>query len=381
MKTSKALFPALALVALLPVAYLVLEGRHPAASAPLALPAIDATHHAQRRSPATPMPEVQVSRVPAPPTPIHRESVREQLAGNNDWKAMFDGLDAMTNVPIGERLRFKAVILDSCSRFASASASERAQLPAAIQNSSIADLKSFIAGLMKDARQMRAMEFNLDRRISNVCRGFAGWSISKDDIRAAYAQAAAVGDPVAQARMIELRLADSAVANANSLPDQYAAFAGQSQTPVGLPRPVTPDEQQVLMDALFSEDPMAVRQVGAIFSLGTDQQSFRFGPNQTELGPYPAETWELAACSFGFECGLANMYVSTACAEAGQCADDFAQYLQRYAMTPAEFEIVQRSAAAITDAIRRHDYSAFRLVANSGHRTTLMAGPSPIAVR
>lgn len=308
------------------------------------------------------------------------QNVSALLLASDDWKNIFDQIDSMSSVSAGERLRYKAVILDACSQYKSQAAQEKAALPAQIQNSTLSELTSFITGLMKDPRQKEAMAFNLKRRITNACRGFAGWDISETDIRDAYALAAAAGDPAAQARVIRQQMLDSGARNADKLPPEYRQLA-QGQR-VGFPDPLDQAAQQQLWGALFSGDPIAIREVGEVLTASGDRQSFRFGANQIELGPHAPETWALVACEFGFECGPQNMMVSIACAERGQCADSYGSYLSEYGMTPDEFRVVQRNAAAIADAIRRQDYSAFQMVPGRGARVNAVGfNPPPLPIR
>jgi hypothetical protein len=178
--------------------------------------------------------------------------------------------------------------------------------------------------------------------------------------------------------MIEKRMADSGIKNAPNLPDAVRASTGDVKA--GYADPITPDESAVLVRALFSGDPVAIREAGEVLSIGSDRQSLRVGPDQVDLGGHADEAWTLAACQFGFECGPSNANVNNACAGKVQCADDYEAYLRDYALSPQEFARVQANAQLIADAIARHDYSAFTLTNAPGAARTVIGGTQTVRV-
>jgi hypothetical protein len=304
-------------------------------------------------------------------------SIREHLMASNDWKDLLGRMDSLTSIPIGERLFYKALILDSCSHYQDA---VKFESDSGALTKNRFELSAYIMGLISDSRQKAAMAYNLERKVANVCRGFANSPISRDMAEKAFAEAAAAGDLKAQARMIEQRLVASAARNAASLPSEYQQYAASDRA-VGFPDPITPSERNQLLGALLSGDPIAIRVAGNILSLGSDKQSLRFGPEQIDLGIHAEETWTLVACQFGFECGTRNMAVNLGCAEQKQCSDDYASYLQEFVLKPSEFATVQANAMAIANAIRRGDQSAFQLVAQAGYNRTFVMGAAPITIR
>lgn len=315
----------------------------------------------------------------APAVAIAQESLRSQLLSSNDWKDMLGKIDASTTASVGDRMFYRAVILETCAHYHEFAAQPQPELGGASRRT-LAELKAYVLDLISDGRQKAAMALDFDRRIVNVCRGFANSPISQRDVEKAFADAAAAGDLRAQARMIDRRLADSAAANAGTLPKGYEPYLSPTDKPIGFPDPITPSERDQLVNGLLSEDPVAIRTAGSVLSQGSDKQSFRFGPDKIDLGPRADETWNLVACQFGFECGTQNMQVNAACAQLRQCADDYASYLRDFVLTPTEYAAVQANALAIADAIRRHDISAFQLVPEPGLRRSFVYAPTRIFI-
>jgi hypothetical protein len=279
-----------------------------------------------------------------------RLPVRSQLVFHNDWKELFDHIEEMDSLPATEKLRYQAIILDACSHYERAREMEARRY----KDRSLDEITEQMTANVRDARRRDAIAFQLQRRITNVCRGFAAESISGAEVNAAYAQAAAAGDPVGIARVIE-----------------------QSS-----PQTLTPENRLQLVGSLFSGDPLAIRAAGRVLSRGDAEQAFRFGADGVDLGAQWEQTWTLAACQFGFECGPANMAVTRACAFRSQCAESYADYLRTYGLSAEDFARVDANARAIADAIRRRDTSAFQLVPQPGRNLTRYAGGlPPITIR
>ena len=310
---------------------------------------------------------------PASPAPI---PLRAQLLASNDWRAFFEGIDAMASVPLSERMLYKAVILETCALTETAERIDRQETGGVT-----GEVTALLKGLMQDEKQRAAVAFNMSRRIPSLCRGFAGRKIEKDEVEAAYGRAAAAGSPAAQARVIAAQLSESAQRNAANVPAEYAGYAAAASGRVGFPDPITPEQREQLVNAIFSGDPIAIRSAGSLLSAGTDRQSLRFGAEQIDPGPHTGPLWTLVACQFGLECGPLNMEVSVACAQRAQCAPDYASYLRDYAMTPRDFAALQANAQAIIDAIHRRDNAAFQLVNAPGQNRTLVGGPRPVRIR
>jgi hypothetical protein len=306
-------------------------------------------------------------------------SLRDRLRTTTDWHELFGEIDQMTSVPPSERALYKAVILETCSMKDAAAQMDNA-LAASAGTGTLAQLEEYVKGLMRSDQQKQALDYTLKHRIVVACSGFAE-PISNESVEAAYASAAALGSPTAQARVIAAALARSAIRNADDVPPRYASYTAGTSVPAGFPDPLTPEQQGQLVNAVLSGDPVAIRTAGRLLSQGSDQQSFRFGPDHADPGSMnPDELWTLVACQFGFECGTQNMEVVMACAERSQCAPDYPSYLRDYVLTPAQFAALQDYAQAIADALQRHDASAFQIVNQPGHNRTLVSGATRVTI-
>jgi hypothetical protein len=295
------------------------------------------------------------------------------LLEQNDWKDAFTRLDGMTTLGPAERLFYKALILDVCSFYPDAVRGQDPRFIAAIQSGTLEEYAARLTAPMKDPRQKAAAAFTLQRNVAHACKGFRQAAVSKAEVAKAYADAAEAGDLKAQARLLHLRQAQTATAD----------LERKDGRPAGFSDPMTPAERDLLLDTMFTGDPIAIRVASQALSLGTFQQSLRFGPDRVDLGEHSAEIWTLVACEFGLECGARNMAVTNACGQLGQCADDFPGYLRDFALNSVEFEFARRTARSIAEAIRQHDRDAFRLVPHPGQAITSLTTDyvPPIAIR
>ena len=315
---------------------------------------------------------------PPSPHPNARSdrSIARRLIGSSDLKEAMEQVLSDASIPFGDRLFFSAQIMDACGMREKAAANTPPDVLEAVRSGKMDQLIIKTAGAAGSQRQRAAIELDLRTKLVFLCRNFDR-SISDRDVDRAYEAAAAAGNPTAQARVIDKRLADSAVQNYSKLP---AAFRDGLEKPGGFPDPITPTEQSQLIGALFSEDPISVRHAGLVMSTGSDQQSLRIGADQVDLGQRADETWTLAACQFGFECGPMNASVNYACAHGGQCAANYEELLREYVLTPEEFARIQRNSQLIVDAIRRQDASAFALVNSPGQVRMILAVPGLVRI-
>jgi len=316
------------------------------------------------------------ARAAAAPNPLAESIpgtwVPKLLVDHNDWKDAYAKLDGLTSVGPAERLFYKALILDVCSLYPKAVQGEDPELIAAIRDGRVEEYGARLTASMKDPLHKAAVVYNLRRKIAYACKDFSPMPISQADIARAYSEAADAGDLKAQARLLHFRQAETAMAHLEK----------KDVIPSGFSDPLTPVERDLLVATLFTGDPIAIRVASQALSLGTPGQSLRFGPDHVDLGEHAEEIWTLVACQFGLECGARNMTVTNECARLGQCADDFAGYLSRYAMSPAEFAFAWRTSQAIAEAIRTRNDAAFQLVAKPGGLiTSLGSFPPPVAIR
>ena len=355
-------------------------GLAPEATGPAATPAGETPDRAARGHSVDPAPAGVPPAAVAPNAPVPATTgaipLRTRLLESRDWRAFFDGLDSMSSIPVSERTFHKAVILETCARTEAAERIETQEM-----GGTVGDITAMLKSLVRDEQQKAAIDFNMSRRIPSLCKGFEGRKIQREEVEAAYAQAAAAGSPAAQARVIAAQLSESAQRNAGNVPSEYSAYAASASGRVGFPDPITPAQRDQLVNALFSGDPIAIRAAGTLLSSGTDRQSLRFGAEQIDPGPHAGPLWTLVACQFGLECGPHNMEVSVACAQRAQCASDYGSYLRDYVMTPRDFAALQANSQAIAEAIQRRDNAAFQLVNAPGQNRTLVGSPRPVRIR
>ena len=294
------------------------------------------------------------------------------LLQQNDWKDAYDRLDALASLGPAERLFYKALILDTCSMETAGGRMPDPALVAAISALAEKKFRDEATASINDPRRKAATAFTQQRTLANACKGFDTVPTTQADIARAYEEAADAGDLKAQARLLHFRQAESGREN----------LGKKDKRPSGFSDPITPAEREMILATLFTADPIAIRVASHALSIGTFEQSFRFGTDEVDLGAHANEIWTLVACQFGLECGARNMVVTWACGQRGQCADDYAGFLREFALTPEEFSFAERTAASIADAIRRRDTSAFRLVPQPGQSiTSLTTYPPPIAIR
>ncbi len=315
------------------------------------------------------------ARPPASLGQVASATIRERMLTADNIAEELRRIEMDPTVPVADKLFYRALVLEACSGYQDSIQREGPEAAAAVKEGNLDRLIALVMGAMKDEKQKVAMQYNLKRKVWNACRGFAASATSQAEIEKAYAAAAAAGNPAAIARVVGARMAESGAQNVDKVPMSDRRFAAGAQGPVGYPDPITPQEHRRLLDAMFSEDPVAIVAAGNVLSMGTDRQSLRFGAEQVELGPRYEAIWTLAACEFGFECGQRNLSVNLACAERGRCSDDYASYLRDQVLTPTEFAEVQANAHAIAEAIRRHDLSAFQMVDEPARSRVLVGNP------
>jgi hypothetical protein len=324
---------------------------------PASASAISATGAAAPRHATAPA----VSPAPKPP------GLRERYVTATDLNALLASLDTMAETPLAERLLYRAVILETCARYLDIRNAPNAK--AILDPQAQRPVNRMVVGA-PDPRQKGALAYLDERHIARECRGFEGKTIPKADVERAYADAAGAGNLAARARLIEKRMLDDgrSEALAGEGPDIVRQTGGKFFSPV---RP-TAGEQQQLVDALVSGDPVAIVEAGHVLTVG-GVGHLRIGTDDVSM-MYGDYTFALAACEFGYECGGRNLLVASACAYNGQCADSFEAYLRDWTLPPGQFAQVQANARAIADVIRRHDIGGIGLAQAPGLQIMQMGG-------
>jgi hypothetical protein len=322
-----------------------------------------------------PPPATQASRnAKIAPAGTGAPSLRNRFLETRDLYALYASLDNMLDVPLAERLLYKAVILDSCANYANVLKDAAPGIKEMIERG--VEMKAAPSGNANDPRVKTAAAYLRGRNTVALCRGFDG-AITRADVDKAYAQAAAAGSPAAQARMIERRLVDEGTRG--DLPPGVPA-TNDSRNMLVRPAQLTAQEQQQLLNALLSGDPVAIVEAGHVLSIGSERQVVRVNGASSDPGPYGDYEYMLAACEFGFECGAENLMVSRFCASRGQCSDDLGMLLRDYMIPPADFALVEANARALANAIRAGQMGLFHVVDRNGPFFRLVSEPGTVQI-
>jgi len=317
-------------------------------------------------------------RVGAPHSDGIAPSLRKGFLDARDLQAFYASIDDMLDVPLAERMLYKAVVLEACMPYAALMKSTKLGVKEMVERGGLPVMKVARSGNANDPRVRVATEYLRERSIVNACRGFGDTAITRGDVERAYAQAAAAGNPAAQARLVESRLVNDG--GRSDLPE----WTRKAEVPTNLvkPAPLSAQEQQQLLDILLTADPVAIVEAGHVLTVGGERQVVQVGngAGSGDAGPYGDWEFMLAACEFGFECGRENLMVSRACAFQGQCADDLESYLRDYLMPPAEFAMLQANARAIAEAIRAGNAAAFQFVDRTGPFFRLASEPGGVQI-
>ena len=187
--------------------------------------------------------------------------------------------------------------------------------------------------LSKTNSSNNAVRSELFARLTDRCKGFAGDSITFEEIAILQRESAIGG---------------SKIALAGALLD-IERTAGREEAAASL------------RDILQSQDPIAIRD-----SFGYINHSNIIsitGMSAEELSKVLAPAWTLMACDFGLECGSSSSVVTAYCVTLNQCgAESLEAVIQRQLdARGVRFQDVQALRAQLRAAIARGDWSALGL--------------------
>jgi hypothetical protein len=188
------------------------------------------------------------------------------------------------------------------------------------------------------------------RSLVAMCQGIAPHDGTDLLIAELYAAAADRGDPRATAwvlqRELELAGGESGIAN--------------------LKAPAAPDEAQraQLLQALASQDPMAIVFAGRLLTRGYSDFGVAFGPDQITPSYQLQEVlWELVACDYGANCGADRLQLDQICASSGRCSTaSYQDHLRQHVLTPQDLQDFARIYPFITAGIRHGDWSGLHFL-------------------
>jgi hypothetical protein len=187
---------------------------------------------------------------------------------------------------------------------------------------------------------------------ANRCAGMEGTSIAQADLNKMLANAAAGGDPKAQALTIEQQLW---AARRAAGPENR--WGRDSVT-------VSDDQVSTLRQVVASRDPEAMVIAGRVFSNSWSDFSMRIGADGQVVEQRAFnQAWQLLACDYGYPCGADNQRVLSACAYQGHCdTQSLADYLYYYGSTPHDSQLMSQYREVLRQAIESGDWSQVNVV-------------------
>ncbi|HUQ28349.1 MAG TPA: hypothetical protein VM051_07135 [Usitatibacter sp.] len=186
-----------------------------------------------------------------------------------------------------------------------------------------------------------------DEVATNRCAGMEGVSVTQSSLNKLLADAAAAGDPKAQALTLEQSL--------------WAARRAEGRWRSD----VAPTDDQVsqLRNAIMSRDPEAMLIAGRVLSTSWHDFSLRIGDNQVVEQRSFNQAWALLACDYGYPCGENNQRVLSACAYQGHCnAQSLPDYIYYYGASPYDSQLLSQYREVLRTAIETNNWGMLNVV-------------------
>ena len=283
------------------------------------------------------------------PVPV-RAGLWTEYLKSRKYKAIYDRL---IHSPEGETAEGRYVLYDIMRNCATIT--ERTTRQPIVRTT---DQKrdQFLASLPETDPQRDKRIAAFDNVATNKCAGLEGLTITQSALGNMLAQAAAAGDPKAQALSLEQSLWAQRRADGNWRSD------------------VAPSDQQVaqLRGAVMSRDPEAMLIAGRVLSTSWHDFSLRIGDDQVVEQRSFMQAWTLLACDYGYPCGDDNQRVLSACAYQGHCdAQTLPDYIYYYGASPYDSQLLSQYQQILRTAIETNNWSMLNVV----------RGPVPAQVR
>ena len=314
-----------------------------------------AANNAPREGGASSLPDLaQKILAPSPPVGVRaivplKSALAIEFEKALQLKPFYDRYMANPDGADAETKYFAAVAIETCVGRARGA-----------QGVTVADRERFQNRLKENDpnNQKRVEAFN---RVTALCDGFAGTTITAADAARLYAEAAAAGNPGAKI----------AVA-ANQFNDQARATTARGVEA----RRLTEDQLSLVRDGLSSGDPFAIQRAGQLLTQNSTQLvDRRLGASADPFNPRDwASAWTLAACDRGANCGSESSRVLSGCAYQGACGyESLEAYMQFNDLPPNVYLAAQQNRATILDAIAQGRWDWLGIAAGSGRVVTAVA--------
>jgi hypothetical protein len=264
----------------------------------------------------------------------------EYLAARN-YKAIFDRLSGS---PEGETPEGRYVLYDILRKCATVTERTTRQ---PIVRTAEQRRDQFVASIPENdpLRDKRIAAF--DDVATNRCAGMEGISITQTSLNKMLSDAAAAGDPKAQALSLEQSLWAARRADGRWRND------------------VAPTDDQVsqLRGAIMSKDPEAMLIAGRVLSTSWNDFSLRIGDNQVVEQRSFQQAWALLACDYGYPCGESNQRLLSACAYQGHCnAQSLPDYIYYYGASPYDSQLLSQYREVLRTAIETGNWGMLNVI-------------------
>jgi hypothetical protein len=270
-----------------------------------------------------------------------RLSLHGEFLTAKQYRALYDRLKSTAEGQTREGLYVTYEMLQRC-----ATVTERTtRRPLVRTNEQKRD--EFLAGIptTDPMRDKRIAAF--DEVAANRCAGMEGITITQADLTKMLTDAAAMGDPKAQAAALEQQLWQERRASGP------AGRWGRDN--------VTLSDAQVdsLRQIAGSRDPEAMMIAGRVLGSAWHDFSLRIGPDNQLVEPRAfQQAWQLLACDYGYPCGDNNPRVLSACAYQGHCdATSLSDYLFYYGASPHDSQLLAQYRGILRQAIESGDWT------------------------
>ena len=274
--------------------------------------------------------------------PANRSTLFNEYLSAKSYKALYDRLAGSPEGQTPEGWYVMYDILRKC-----ATVTDRPRNGPPIVRTTEQGRAQFLASIPPNdpLRDKRIAAY--DDVATNRCAGMEGVQVTQASLDKLLADAAAAGDPKAQALTLEQQLWS-----------QRRAEGWMRST-------VAPTDAQIeaLRASINSRDPEAMLIAGRVLSSSWHDFSLRIGDSQVVEQRSFMQAWQLLACDYGYPCGDSNQRLLSACAYQGHCnAQSLPDYIFYYGASPYDSQLLTQYREVLRSAIETGDWSQVNVV-------------------